>query len=136
MSYACAGARAERTTLAPAGWKTASNAAVKLASRSCKANFTLIPASSRSISRFLACYYPRLNRVLRGAQNPDPAGAMLDHGQDVDRRAVEEIGGEEIQRQDPLRLGPQELGPVRSVPARRRLDASALEYPPHSMAPR
>src|SRR5690242_5271045 len=36
-------------------WKTASNAAVKLASRSCRTNFTLIPASSRSISRFLAC---------------------------------------------------------------------------------
>jgi hypothetical protein len=29
--------------------------AVKLASRSCRTNFTLVPASSRSISRFLAC---------------------------------------------------------------------------------
>src|SRR5690242_13809795 len=46
---------AERRTLAPAAWKTASNATVKLASRSCRTNFTLIPASSRSISRFLAC---------------------------------------------------------------------------------
>src|SRR5260370_288805 len=42
-------------TLIPAAWNTASNAVVKLASRSCRTNFTLIPASSRSISRFLAC---------------------------------------------------------------------------------
>ena len=35
--------------------RRASNAAVKQASRSCRTNFTLIPASSRSIRRFLAC---------------------------------------------------------------------------------
>ena len=37
---------------------------------------------------------PRLDRVLGGAEDPDAAGAMLDRGQDVDFRAVEEIGGE------------------------------------------
>jgi hypothetical protein len=41
---------------------------------------------------------------------------MLDCGQDVDLRAVEEIGGEEVQCQDPLRLRlrSQELGLARS----------------------
>ena len=54
-------------------------------------------------------------------------GAVLDHGQDVRLGAVEQAGGEEVQRQDPLCLGPQELRPARAVPARSRADASALE---------
>jgi hypothetical protein len=41
-----------------------------------------------------------------------PAGAVLNNGKDVDLRSVEQVGGEQIQRQDPLRLGPQELGPT------------------------
>jgi hypothetical protein len=32
-----------------------------------------------------------------GAQDPDTAGAMLDHSNDVDLRAVEQVGGEEVQ---------------------------------------
>jgi len=56
--------------------------------------------------------YPRLDRVLRGAKDPDPAGAVLDRGQDVDPGPVEQVGGEEVQRQDPLRLRPQELRPA------------------------
>jgi hypothetical protein len=47
----------------------------------------------------------------------DPAGAVLHHGQDVSLRAVEQVGGEEVQRQDPLRLRSQELRPARTVPA-------------------
>ncbi len=46
---------AERITLMPAAWNTESNAAVKLASRSCRTNFAHVPASSRSMSRFRAC---------------------------------------------------------------------------------
>ena len=75
-------------------------------------------------------HYPGLDRVLRGAQDPDPAGVVLDHGQDVDLRAVEQVGGEEVQRQHRLGLGPQEFGPARTVPARSRADASVLEDPP------
>jgi hypothetical protein len=45
---------------------------------------------------------PGLDRVPGGTEDPNVAGAMLDCGQDVDLRAVEEIGGEEVQRQDPL----------------------------------
>jgi hypothetical protein len=70
--------------------------------------------------------YPLLDRVLRSAQDPDPAGAMLDHGKDIDLAAVEQISGKEIQRQDPLRLRPQELRPARAIPARRRDDPGAL----------
>jgi hypothetical protein len=47
---------------------------------------------------------------------------MLDRGKNVDLRAVEEISGEEVQRQDPLCLGPQEIRPARALSARRRID--------------
>jgi hypothetical protein len=50
-----------------------------------------------------------------------------DHGQNVDLAAVEQVGGEEVQRQDFLRLRSQELRPARAVPARRRVDPGALE---------
>ena len=43
-------------TRIPAAWNTASNACVKLASRSCRTNFARAPASSRSMSRFRACW--------------------------------------------------------------------------------
>jgi hypothetical protein len=59
-------------------------------------------------------HYPRLNRVPGGSEDPDAAGAVLDDGQDVDRRAIEQVGGEEVQRQDPLCLRPQELRPARA----------------------
>jgi hypothetical protein len=65
-------------------------------------------------------HYPGLDRTLRSAQEPDAPGAMLNHGQDVDRRAVKQVGSEEVQRQYPLRLGAQELRPARTVPAGRR----------------
>ena len=51
-----------------------------------------------------------------GPEDPDAAGAVLDGGQDVDLRAVEQVGGEEVQRQDPLRLGPKELRPAVGYP--------------------
>jgi len=41
-------------------------------------------------------HYPGLGWVRRGAQDPDPAGAVLNHGQDADLRAVEQAGGEEV----------------------------------------
>ena len=65
--------------------------------------------------------------MLGGSEDPDAAGAVLDNGQDVDLRAVEQAGGEEVQRKDPLCLGPQELRPARAVPARRRADPGVLE---------
>ena len=71
--------------------------------------------------------HPRLDRVPGGSEDAYPAGAVLNHGKDVDLRSVEQVGGEEVQRQDPLRLGPQELGPARSLPAGRGIDAGVLE---------
>jgi hypothetical protein len=50
--------------------------------------------------------------MLRDTKNPYVAGAMLDHGRDADLGAVEQVSGEEVQRQDPLCLGPQELCPA------------------------
>jgi hypothetical protein len=60
-------------------------------------------------------YHPGLERVLRGSENPGPAATVLDDGQDVHLGAVEQVGGEEVQRQDRLCLGSQELGPARAV---------------------
>jgi hypothetical protein len=74
---------------------------------------------------------PRLDRVLGSAEDLDTAGAMLDHGQDIHLRAVEEIGGEEVKRQDSLCLRSQELRPARPISARCRVDAGALEDLPH-----
>jgi hypothetical protein len=45
--------------------------------------------------------------------------------------AVEQAGGEEVQRQDPLRLGPREFRPPRAVPAGRWFHPGALKDPPH-----
>jgi hypothetical protein len=70
---------------------------------------------------------PGLDGVLGGAEDANAAGAVLDGGQDIDLGAVEQVGGEEVQRQDPLRLGPQELRPAKAVPAGRWIDSGALE---------
>ena len=70
---------------------------------------------------------PGLDRVLRGAQDPDAPAAVLDHCKDVHLRAIEQVSGEEVQRQDRLRLGPQELRPARAAPARRRVDPGVFE---------
>jgi hypothetical protein len=68
----------------------------------------------------------RLDGMLGGAQDPDAAGGVLDHGKNVDLGAVEEVGGEEVQRQDPLRLRSQELGPPWTVATRCRVDPAFL----------
>jgi hypothetical protein len=52
---------------------------------------------------------------------------VLDHRKDVHLGAVEQVGCEEVQRQDPLRLRLQELGPLRAVPAGCRVDPGVLE---------
>ena len=41
--------------------------------------------------------------VMQHEPHPRPG---LDHGKDVDLGAVEQVGGEEVQRQDALCLGP------------------------------
>ena len=44
---------------------------------------------------------PGLDRVLRGAQDPDAPGAVLDRRKDVRFRAIGQVSGEEVQRRDP-----------------------------------
>src|SRR5450432_784334 len=115
-------------TLTPAAWKTAPDAAVKLASRSCRTKLHAHPCIfqvHQEVPGLL--HYPGLDRVLRGAKDPDPASVVLNHGQDAGLRAVEQVGGEGVQRQHRPGLGPQEFGPARAVPAWRRADASVLE---------
>jgi Insertion element 4 transposase N-terminal len=48
---------------------------------------------------------PGLDRMPRNAQDPDAPAAVLDRRKDVRLRAIEQVSGEEVQRQDPLRLG-------------------------------
>ena len=45
------------------------------------------------------------------AEDADAPGCVLDYGQDVGLRAVEQVDGEEVARQDDLGLGAQELRP-------------------------
>jgi hypothetical protein len=60
------------------------------------------PVRYERISFLACCTTPGLDRVPGGTKDPDAAGVVPDHGQDVHLRAVEEIGGEEVQRQDPV----------------------------------
>ena len=43
------------------------------------------------------------------AEDSDAPGRVLDYGQDVGLGAVEQVGGEEVARQDGPGLGAQEL---------------------------
>ena len=66
---------------------------------------------------------PVLDRMLGGAQDPDAPAAMLDHREDVHLRAIEQVSGEEVQRQDPLRWDRRNAGhpgPSGAVPGRSR----------------
>ena len=65
--------------------------------------------------------------MLGGSEDAYPAGAVLYNGKEIHFRSVEQVGGEEVQRQDPLRLGSQESGPAGSLPAGRGIDAGVLE---------
>src|ERR1017187_7804341 len=57
------------------------------------------------------------------SEDADAPGRVLDHGQDVGLGAVEQVGGEEVARQDRLGLAAQELRPGWSVPPRRGVDS-------------
>ena len=67
----------------------------------------------------------------RDSEDADAQGGVLDHGQDVDLGAVEQVDGEEVACQDRLGLAAQELRPGWPGPPRRRVDAVGLEDLPH-----
>jgi hypothetical protein len=48
--------------------------------------------------------HPRLDRVPGRSEDAYPARAVLCNGKDAGLRAVEQAGGEEVQRQDPVPL--------------------------------
>jgi len=56
------------------------------------------------------------------SEDADAPGCVLDHGQDVDLGAVEQVDCEEVACQDRLGLGAQELRPGWPGSARRRVD--------------
>jgi len=64
------------------------------------------------MSRFRACC---VTQALLGRgghiEDPDAAGGVLDHGQDIGGGAVEQVDGEEVGGQHRLSLGVQELRP-------------------------
>jgi hypothetical protein len=69
--------------------------------------------------------------VQRDSENADAPGGVLYDGQDMGLGAVEQVGGEEVARQDRFGLGSQELRPGRHGSARRRVDSGLLENLPH-----
>ena len=52
---------------------------------------------------------PRPGGMLRDSEDADTPGRVLDHGQHVHLGAVEQVGREEVTRQDRLGLRVQEL---------------------------
>ncbi len=65
------------------------------------------------------------------SEDADAPGGVLYHRQDMGLGAVEQVGGEEVARQDRLGLGTQELRPGRPGSARRGVDFGLLQNFPH-----
>jgi len=63
----------------------------------------------------------------RDAEDANPPRRLLDHGKHIGRGAVEQVGCEEVARQDRLGLGAQELRPGRPGAPRRGVDPGILQ---------
>jgi hypothetical protein len=74
---------------------------------------------------------PRPGGMHCDAEDADAPGGVLDHGQDVSLGAVQQVGGEEIARQDRLGLRAQELPPGSACSSRRGMDPGILQDFPH-----
>ncbi len=66
--------------------------------------------------------HPRAGGVRRDAGNADAPGGVLDHREDIDGRAIEQVDGEQVGSQDDFCLGAQKLAHV--GPARRGAGSS------------
>src|SRR5215213_5048818 len=111
--------------------KTASNAAVNLASRSRMRNRKRRPASSRSMARLRACWVSQA--PVGWAVTPrmcTPPGGVLDDEERVQTAQGEGVEVEQVACEDRVRLGPQELRPGRSGSPRRRVDAGGVQDVP------
>jgi hypothetical protein len=74
---------------------------------------------------------PRPGGMHCDAEDADAPGGVLDHGQDLSLGAVQQVGGEEIARQDRLGLRAQELPPGSACSSRRGMDPGILQDLPH-----
>ena len=94
--------------------KTASNAAVNLASRSRMRNRKPRPASSihEQVARLLG--QPRAGRVGGDAEQVYPAGGVLDDEERVEPVQRDGVEVKQVAGQDGVRLRAQELAPGRS----------------------
>ena len=128
------GARTLQSTVRiPASARTASNAAVKLEPRSRIMNLTRCVWSPRSIRRLRACWAVHASGwMLRDAEDADPPGGVLDHGQDIGLGAIEQVDREEVAGKDRLGLGERrncdQVGPVCRGAG---IDAAGREDLPH-----
>jgi hypothetical protein len=91
--------------------KTASKAAVNLASRSRMRNRGRRPASSRVHDQVASqLSQPRSGRVRGDAEDVDAAGGVLDDEECVQPLQCDGVDMEQVAGQDPARLDSQELG--------------------------
>ena len=70
---------------------------------------------------------PLPGRMQSDPENADAPAGGLDHGQDISPGTIEQVGREEVARQDRLGLGAQEQRPAWPGPPRRRVDPSILQ---------
>jgi len=121
----------QSTVRIPAPARTASNAVVKV--RAAVADHELDPVC------LLAEVHDQVAGLLGGpfsgwvqgdCEDADAPGGVLYDGQDMGLGAVEQVGGEEVARQDRLGLRSQELRPGKHGSARRRVDSGLLENLP------
>ena len=100
------------TTSIPASLSTASNSPGNLPSRSRIRNRARLPASSRSMTRFLAAWATQEAGRMRGrAQDPDPPTGVLDDRQHVQACAGQGDGLEEFGGKQGVGLGTEEGQP-------------------------
>lgn len=113
----------------PASARMMSNRAGYLPSRSRIKYFTRQPVSVswRSMTRFRAACLAQAGRVGGGAENTDPAGDVLDDGQDVESGTGQCRGFEEVGGDDSLRLTAQERRPRTAGALGCRVNAGLLE---------
>ena len=100
----------QSTVRIPASARTASNAAVKFEPRSRIMNLARCACVAEvhdQVAGLLGGPFP--GGMQGDAEDADAPGGVLDHGQDIGLGAIEQVGREEVARQDRLGLGAQEL---------------------------
>jgi hypothetical protein len=100
----------QSTVWIPASARTASNAAVKFEPRSRIHELDLICLFAEVHEEVAGLLGGPLPGGMQGdPEDADPAGGVLDHGQDIGLGAIEQAGREEVAHQDGLSLRAQEL---------------------------